>query len=163
MRYFLILCVLVSLLSAPAVRAEQEELSLPRFVTLKAGEANIRTGPGLRYQIKWVYNRRGLPLEIIAEFEQWRQVRDMDGDEGWLHRSMLSSERSAVITVKKGNAALHHDADTSSPAVAYAEYGVVVQVKECQKTMCKVSGEDHKGWVEKSQLWGVYPDEVFEE
>ncbi len=89
----LCMCLLMHMQPAHA----KTELKLPRFVSLKTNEANVRNGPGLQYQIKWVLKRKFIPLEVIAEFEQWRKIRDVDGDQGWVHRAMLSSKRTTLI------------------------------------------------------------------
>ena len=136
-------------------------LPLPRFVSIKSNEANVRAGPGLRYPIKWVMVRENLPLEIIAEFDQWRKVRDIQGDEGWMHKAMLSGRRTALV---KGNLKnLFERADFDSEAVATMENGVIVEINSCGSTFCNAAvNDDVEGYIPKEDLWGVYNNEVFD-
>lgn len=135
-------------------------LPIPRFVTLKSDEANLRKGPGTRYPIHWVYKREGLPVEIINEFGNWRQVRDHDLVTGWMHQSMLSGYRNAMII---GEAqALRRDPGEDSPGLLLAQPGVIAELLECGVGWCELQIEGRKGWIEKSHLWGVYPQEFIE-
>lgn len=160
-------------LKAPAKPAEPEasetdtgpaepSLPLPRFVSLRTDPVNLRTGPGVRYPVDWVYMRRRLPVEIIAEFETWRQIRDADGAEGWVHQSMLSGRRTGMI---RGEAAplRKTNADIPDP-LAMLEAGVVVDIQRCpeQGVFCRVEVNGLQGWLKRDQIWGVYPQEVVE-
>lgn len=139
-------------------RASQTNLPIPRFVCIKAGEANMHVGPGNTYPIEWKYVRKFLPVEIIAEFEHWRQVRDAQGTVGWLHKSLLSSKRFAMVQNKVVN--LYTGPDMDSPVIATVEPGVVGKVQECFQSLCKIDIQGIKGWVKRDFLWGVYPDET---
>lgn len=136
-------------------------LPVPRFVTIKASEANIRTGPSQRYPVRWVYQRAWFPVEVTAEFEQWRKIRDMDGDEGWVHESLLSGRRSVFI---RGNAiqVLYRFPDPKSFAVIRVKPGVMAGLTKCEKEWCRIDVEGEQGWIERKFLWGVYKDEVVE-
>ncbi|MGF1639894.1 MAG: SH3 domain-containing protein [Rhodospirillales bacterium] len=144
---------------APAV-ASEGGLPLPRFVTVRAGEANLRTGPGTRYPVEWVYRRPGLPLEIIAEFDTWRRVRDWQGIDGWMHAGMLSGQRSVVIT-GEGRVLRERD-DPASPVLARVEAGVVGRLLECPagSAACRIEAGGVRGWIDRTTLWGVYEGEV---
>jgi len=131
--------------------------TLPRYASLRSDEVNLRTGPGVRYPVEWVLQRRHMPVEILAEFENWRKVRDWQGTEGWVHQSMLSGRRFAIITGEIR--ALHRQADPNSPAVARLEPGVVAQVMECKDQWCRLDVNGFKGWATRSEFWGVYPSE----
>jgi SH3-like domain-containing protein len=133
-------------------------LPIPRFVSLKSNDVNIRVGPGVDYPIKQVYMRANLPMEVIAEFGNWRKVRDIDGGEGWALHSLLSGKRYAIIIVQTPMLNMYK----GSRAVRRLEEGVQVQVKECKKKQCDVVVEGSHGWVEKSSLWGAYADEKFD-
>ncbi len=111
-------------LGASSLQAADDKLPLPRFVSLRAEEVNVRTGPGVRYPINWVFHKRDLPVEIVAEFENWRKVRDVDQAEGWVHQSMLSGRRSIVIV--GGVRDLKSDPTAASTAIARLEPGVVL-------------------------------------
>lgn len=148
------------LLATPAA-AKPEKLPVPRFVSIKATEANIRTGPNVRYPVKWVFVRKGEPVEITAEFEQWRKVRDKQGDDGWIHESMLSGRRQVIITGDKAPV-LYRKPDTASPGIIRLEPEIRAELLACKMEWCRVEVEGHKGWIEKSRLWGVYNHEEIE-
>ena len=139
-------------------RASQTKLPLPRFVCIKSTVANMHVGPGNNYPIEWKYMRQFLPVEVIAEFEHWRQIRDCQGTVGWIHKSLLSSKRFVIVQQKVAN--LYSGPDLESPIMATVEPGVVAKVSECFHTMCKVDIQGVKGWIKRDFLFGVYPDEV---
>ena len=136
-------------------------LPVPRYVSLKSDHVNVRSGPTKDNDVAWVYTRSGLPVEITAEFENWRRVRDSEGAEGWVYHSLLSGRRTAVITMKSKNelASLYDSADETSAVVARLQAGVVAQVKHCAAGWCHISGKGFDGWIEQPRLWGVYADE----
>ena len=144
---------------SPVVSADAEaSLPVPRFVSLHADKVNLRTGPGDRYPIEWVFTRKEMPVEITKEFENWRMIRDWQGTEGWVHERMLTGKRAVVI--KGGIRTLHRQPDVASPAIARAEPGVVARLLECRADWCRIDAADHTGWVQRGDLWGVYRDEV---
>jgi SH3-like domain-containing protein len=132
-------------------------LPLPRFASLRASEVNLRTGPGVRYPIDWVFQRRGLPVEITAEFENWRKIRTPENTEGWVHRQMLSGKRSIIVTGKEQ--VMRRQPEPSAPAVARLEPGVIAQVSECGDTWCRVEASGFRGWLPRAGTWGTLPDE----
>jgi len=144
-----------------ADNAEGSGLPVPRFVSLRTDPVNLRSGPGLRYPVEWVYHRRHLPVEVVAEFDTWRRIRDPDGTEGWVHQSMITGRRTGIV---RGTAqALHHsDGDTSS--VATLEAGVIVNVQRCPagSQSCRVEVNGIQGWLKRDQMWGIYPTETVE-
>jgi SH3-like domain-containing protein len=139
-------------------------LPVPRYVSLKSDHVNVRAGPTKDNDVAWVYTRAGLPVEITAEFENWRRVRDSEGSEGWVYHSMLSGRRTAVVTMKSKDelAPLYDRADPSSALAARLQAGVVTQVKKCVSGWCRVTGNGFDGWIEQQRLWGVYADEKVE-
>ena len=155
--FLTLLAVWVGALLLAGDAEAQSELKLPRFVSIKSSEVNVRTGPGLRYQIKWVIKRDELPVEVIAEFEQWRKIRDIDGDEGWTHSAMLSGKRTVLI--KGGEQILREKPEANAFPVAKLEKGALAEVLECNATYCKVKANEYRGWLERAQLWGIYPGE----
>lgn len=133
-------------------------LKIPRFVSLKSGEANARTGPGDTYPIRWVYQRKNLPLEVTAEFKLWRRIKDFDGEQSWVHQALLSSRRYAILL---------HDASgkseyDGSAKVARFKKGVQVKLIECKQDECQVEYGNFQSWLKKKDLWGVYNWEVFD-
>jgi SH3-like domain-containing protein len=134
-------------------------LPIPRFVSLRATEANMRAGPGEQYPIKWTYRRQGLPLEVTAEYEHWRRVRDWQGAEGWMHSSMLTGRRSIIVT---GDVRpLHAEPDPHSGVLARVESKVIGKLLGCPKSgdWCQVEVGGVKGWLRRSEMWGVYKEE----
>jgi SH3-like domain-containing protein len=158
-----VLAVLLLLpLPAGAGAPETSGLPVPRFVSLRADKANMRTGPGEQYPIKWVYQRPGLPLEIIAEYYNWRRVRDWQGTEGWMHTSMLSGRRYVVVT--GAERALRAKPDSGADIVAKVDPSVVARLRRCPAagSWCEVEVTGIRGWLPRSDLWGVMPDEAVE-
>ena len=155
----------IALLASAAQAVEQKRgqvtnLPLPRFVSLKANEGNVRRGPSLTHRIDWVFTRRDMPLEITAEHGHWRRVQDRDGVGGWVHYALLSGVRTVLI--EQDMTAIHTRPDAAAPVDAALELGVVARLGECSVDWCWVSAGGYKGWVEKSALWGVGKDEVRE-
>src|SRR5215469_1248649 len=136
-------------------------LPVPRYVSLKSDHVNVRAGPTKDNDVAWVYTRAGLPVEITAEFENWRRVRDSEGAEGWVYHSLLSGRRTAVITMKNKDdlASLYESASSLSPVAARLQAGVLAQVKKCDSHWCHIAGNGFDGWIEQQRLWGVYADE----
>ena len=136
-------------------------LPIPRYVSLKSDHVNVRAGPTKDNDVAWVYTRSGLPVEITAEFENWRRVRDSEGAEGWVYHSLLSGRRTAVITMKKKDdlAPIYDRADSASGIAAKLQAGVVATVKRCNDGWCRIAGNGFDGWIEQQRLWGVYADE----
>lgn len=134
-------------------------LPVPRFVSLSSDEVNLRTGPGLRYPIKVILKKDGLPVEIIKEFDVWRQIRDRDGDEGWVHKSLLSGRRSVIVTGHIQT--LYRHPDEGSRPVVKLEPGVIAGLDRCDKEWCYLRVASYKGWINRGSVWGVYPEERF--
>ena len=142
--------------------SEVSGLPIPRFVSLRADTVNMRSGPGLRYPVEWVYQRRYLPVEVLAEFETWRRIRDPDGTEGWVHQSMISGRRTGII--RNTPKMLRRNYGDDLATVAMLEAGVIVHVQRCLEgsPMCRVEAGGFQGWLKRNQFWGVYPPEVVE-
>ena len=126
---------------------------VPRFVTLKFDEANLRAGPGREYPVLWQYRIIGLPLLVDSEFDIWRKVIDHDGTVGWMHGSVLSLQRMALV--KKNMAEIHASPDQNSIIIALAERNALVELKSCPKAWCKVASEEVSGWINRQALWGL--------
>lgn len=149
----------------------QTGLPIPRFVSLRANKVNLRTGPSERYPVIWVYQRRNYPMEVIAEFNNWRKLRDIDGAIGWVHENLIVGKQYAVIVNNKTVAAsqfqeqlpakqilLYRAPDESSYPLLRAEIGALGKILKCQVDWCQLQFDRHKGWIRKVNLWGVYPD-----
>ncbi len=132
-------------------------LPVPRFVSLKSDEVNMRAGPGTRYPIRWVYVRKDTPVEIIEEFGHWRKVRDVDGDNGWIHQTMLKGTRMAFVHSAKATIYAYPYMDANP--LFYVEPQTLVEITECKPLWCNIRVNDLKGWISKENLWGVYKNE----
>jgi SH3-like domain-containing protein len=139
-------------------------LPVPRFVSLKADKVNMHIGPAKHYEVKWLYQRAGLPVEITAEFENWRRIRDSDGTEGWVYHSLLSGRRTGVVMAKSKDELIpvYDKPDAKGVVTARLQPGVQGSVKRCNAAWCRVTGPGFDGWVPQERLWGVYPNEKVE-
>jgi SH3-like domain-containing protein len=157
-----LLCVAIgTTASAKDSTSTTSGLPVPRYVSLKSDHVNVRAGPTKDNDVAWVYTRSGLPVEITAEYENWRRVRDSEGAEGWVYHSLLSGRRTAVVTMKNKDdlVSIYDSADRTGGVTARLQAGVVAQVKKCTSTWCHVYGSGFDGWIEQQRLWGVYSDE----
>jgi SH3-like domain-containing protein len=141
-------------------------LAVPRFVSIKSDKVNVHSGPTRDHDITWIYTRAGLPVEITAEYENWRRVRDWEGAEGWVYHSLLSGRRTGLVRANpKTNEdyiPIYASADAKSAVAAKLQRGVLGKLKHCTGTWCRIIGEGFDGWVEQDRLWGVYPNEKVE-
>lgn len=139
-------------------------LPIPRFVTLKSDRTNVRSGPNKDQEVRWVYTRAGMPVEITAEFENWRRIRDWEGAEGWVYHSLLSGRRNAVIVPAKKDdlVPLYQTADPASAVMARLQAGVLAQIKNCDGHWCEIAGKGFSGYIVQERLWGAYPNEKVE-
>lgn len=141
-------------------------LPVPRFVSLKSDRVNVRAGPSKDHDVVWVYMRAGLPVEITAEFENWRRIRDWEGAEGWVYHTMLSGRRTALVAPQTKSQTdllpMYERAGGEAPVAAKLQPGVLGSVKRCSEGWCRMTGERFDGWIEQPRLWGVYPNEKLE-
>ncbi len=154
--------VVTSVVSARAedVRGQVTNLPLPRYVSMKAAEGNVRRGPSLTHRIDWVFKRRGMPLQITAEYGNWRKVQDRDGAGGWVHYALLSGVRTVLI--EPNMLPVYANPDSKTQINAHFEAGVVARLGTCTPDWCRISAGGYKGWTLKSNLWGVDPSEIRE-
>lgn len=149
-------------------------LPIPRYVSLRSDEINVRRGPGLDYRIDWVFRRAGLPVRIVDEFGDWRRVVDSDEAGGWVFHALLTGRRTALVTApgvvlmpEPGSAGAERPCEGPAPlpprAVACAEQGVVARLETCGPAWCRIERDGHAGWVPKAAIWGVGRDEVFDD
>jgi SH3-like domain-containing protein len=157
-----IAALLLSFILTAGVAAQEigreTNLPIPRFVSIKAAEANVRRGPSLTHRIDWVFQRRHLPVEVTAEYGNWRRVRDIEGAGGWVHYSLLSGARYVLVTTDQ--AGMFADPDPSSRQLAKVEAGVVARLGDCDPEWCEVTADRTSGWMRKADVWGVTKDEV---
>ena len=148
-----------------ATNGKSTGLRVPRFVSLKSNKVNVRRGPATDQAIVWVFARAGLPVEVIAEFENWRRVRDSEGADGWVYHSLLSGRRTVLVspwTKGQGSVPLRAKRSPSSGVVAQLQPGVIGDVVDCDGNWCKLSVGDYTGYVQQERLWGVYRNEKIE-
>ncbi|MBS0536191.1 MAG: aspartyl-trna synthetase [Proteobacteria bacterium] len=136
-------------------------LPIPRFVSLKSDRTNVRGGPNKDQDVRWVYTRAGMPVEVTAEFENWRRIRDWEGAEGWVYHSLLSGRRTAVIvpTKKDDLVPLYQEPNPASAVMARLQAGVLAQIKNCDGHWCEIAGKGFAGYIVQERLWGAYPNE----
>ena len=152
---FLILSV------APVFAAGDEKPeTLPRFASLRWAEVNLRTGPGDRYPIEWILTKKGMPVEVVDKYDVWRKVLDWQGSSGWVHERTLAGGRTVMVTGQMRS--LRAEPSATAPVVAKAEPGALAQLLACRGAWCRIEAQGIKGWLERGQIWGVFPDEVVE-
>ncbi|HLY57155.1 MAG TPA: SH3 domain-containing protein [Stellaceae bacterium] len=159
-----ILAVLWLTSAQAAIAAEDAKpvLPVPRFVSMRHGEVNLRVGPGTRYPVAWVFVRQNLPVEITQEFENWRKIRDSEGTEGWVHEASLQGRR--YIVVEGAIRAVRADPAADANLVARAEPGVIGRLEKCpaeSMDWCRVEVGGIRGWLRRTEMWGVYPQEIY--
>jgi len=155
------------LISATFALAQEQQkgpvsnLPIPRYVSLKSDRVNVREGPSKEHPTLWIYTRAGLPVEITAEFETWRKIRDSEGSEGWVLHSLLSGRRTALVAPWKKEPQVLTASDHTTP-VAKLGPGVVGTLRGCDGKWCRLAGKDFDGYIQQENLWGVYPGEKVE-
>jgi len=164
---FSALFLFLILLSAPFAAVAEKKTAfrstpypLPRFVSLSSDEVFVRSGPGTRYPVQWVYKKKHLPLEIVLEFESWRKIEDYEGHSGWIHQSLLSGKRTALIHYGD-NADLYRRPRADSRKVAQIESHVIGHLEECRVDWCAFETDGYKGWMQRKFIWGIYENEIF--
>jgi SH3-like domain-containing protein len=145
--------------SAEAAKTDPNAPKLPRFAALRSDDVNLRSGPGTRYPIEWVYKRRDLPVEIQREFEVWRLVQDMDGIRGWVHEATLTGRREFIVTGH--DATLLAEPKDGAAKVAILKVGVIGRIRSCPRSSdwCEMQTGSYRGYLRRDQVWGVLPDE----
>jgi SH3-like domain-containing protein len=136
------------------------EGTLPRFASLRHDTVHVRAGPSQDFPIRWTYQRQGLPVQILREYEHWRFVRDAEGDEGWVHASGLRRQRTVLVT--GSTRALRAEPAEHGKPVARLETGVVAKLEKCERIWCRLSVKGYTGWVKQQEVWGIRPGERLE-
>jgi SH3-like domain-containing protein len=149
---------LALLLAAAPGHAADKAPPVPRFVTLRSDKVNVRTGPGEQYPIDWVFTRKDMPVEIVAEFNHWHRIRDVEGTEGWVQERMVTGKRAVIVRGQQR--VLRERPSGDAAAIARAEPGVIARLVECQPGWCRVEAGGVSGWLKREEIWGVYPGEV---
>ena len=139
-------------------KGQVTNLPIPRYVSLKVKEANARRGPSLSHKIDWIYKRQNMPLEIYAEYENWRRVRDFEGLGGWVHYTLLSGIRYVLIKNELLEMRLLPSIDAQ--VIAKVPQHNIATLDKCNKDWCRIIDDGYKGWVPKNGIWGVYENEL---
>ena len=158
MRYSITLKIVCILLTAVSIdsRADlgkETGLRVPRFVSMNSSKVNVRAGPGTRYPIKWVFQRKSLPVQIVAESDTWRKIRDFEGIEGWVHQRMLSGRRRAIVI--EAIQQLRRAPERTAKTIALFEPGVILRLDKCSEAWCLVEGGSYEGWIHRKSIWGA--------
>lgn len=153
---WLSLLILAALAAGPATAAD----SAIYFASIKSDKIYMRVGPGEDYEIKWVYHRKGLPVEVLGSYDAWRRVKDIDGEIGWIHATLLSRERTAMV-VGDSLATVTRSDDTASRVIAKARAGAIGILRHCEALVCEVKFDGVEGWVSRARLWGLTGGERF--
>jgi SH3-like domain-containing protein len=154
MRFWLMVFVVVfSGLAHAAEVGEVTGMPLGRYASLKSAEVNVRTGPGTRYPILWVFQRAQMPVQIVGEYEHWRKIRDFEGTEGWVHKAMVSGTRTAIVI--QDGFTMRSAPSEQSPPVARLSPTVVGVLEECENGWCLIQVKTFTGWVKETYLWGA--------
>lgn len=153
-----LMLALTASLAAPAGHATEQKPTVPRFASLRHNKVHMRAGPGTRFPIRWVYRRRGLPIEILRDYGIWRYLRDPWGTKGWVHVRNLTSKRTVLVTGRVR--ALRAEPSEKAPPVARVEPTVIGRLERCERDWCRLSVGQYTGWLRRRDLWGVYRDET---
>lgn len=156
-----LLCVPQALSQEASQAFRATEYPLPRFASLRSNEVYVRTGPGQKYPVQWVFRKKGIPVEIVLEYDIWRKIKDVEGQQGWVHKSLLSGRRTGFIRGEE-QVALQTKPKQNNKIQAYLEPNVLVDIALCDGTWCHVNAAGYKGWLKQSSIWGVYEAEKFD-
>jgi SH3-like domain-containing protein len=163
--FLLSVAAAIAIAAGPVAAAEPVEnpdgttnLPVPRFVSLKSNSAMMRAGPEERFPILWEYKRKGLPVEVLGEYKQWRQVRDPDGTLGWMQKALLTGTRTGLVIGETRT--LFTSPDVQSRIAWRIAPGTVVTITLCENIWCRVSNGGRSGYILRNQLWGTYPNEA---
>lgn len=147
------LAVLIAAFAVPA--------SAARYASLRSDKVFLREGPTYQHRVLFTYKRKDYPVQVIATYESWRRVRDVDGTVGWISQMMLSDTRTVLVT-GKGHAAIRSQPYATASLRAWADPGVVAKLKACKPQFCEIVADGLRGWIDKSRIWGVDSGETFE-
>ena len=163
---FIVLLCMIGVFVAVAKESNttsQSSDSLPRFVSLRDETVNARSGPGTKYPIEWVYKQKSAPVEVIAEYENWRRIRDWQGSESWVLSQLLTRKRFAkVLTPGENN--LYAKNNYKSKIIARIEDDVIGEIKKCpaDNDFCLISFGNYEGWMSRQNLYGIYDKEIID-
>ena len=134
-------------------------LEIPRYVSLKSNDANIRVGPSKNYPIEIKYIKKNYPLKVLEEYDDWRKVQDFKNNIGWIHKSLISGTRTGIVLSNDSeNIKLLNTLDGN--VIGEIGKGNIVFLEKCKIDLCLVASRNYKGWVDKKNIWGVKEKEI---
>ena len=135
-------------------------LELPRFVSLKSNDVNLRVGPSINYPIKIKYIEKNLPVEVIDEFDAWRKIKDYDDHVGWLHKSLIKGDRFILTVTKKENKKNIYNRPNGK-IIGIVNNNNILSLEKCLVNWCYITHDNLRGWLSKEFIWGVYKEEIY--
>ena len=153
LRGFLTLLGLITFLSKPTLAINLEETNY--FACVKSSTTNVRTGPGSNYPVKFTFNMRGMPVRVVAGYDNWNEIEDFEGERGWVNQNLLSGRRTVMVRTAKSYVNMYSAATTESRVLLKLENKVIGKLTGCKKDWCKIEVRNKKGWVEKGDFYGV--------
>ena len=159
MKIIISLLILFSINTSARNIGTETGLEVPRFVSLKSNDANIRVGPSVNYPIILKYVITDFPLKIIDEHKDWRQINDFENNKGWIHKSLIKGERHG-ITISTNDNMINIFNTVSGRIVGKIKIHNIIKLEKCKLNWCLISKDSHKGWIEKKYIWGVNKNEI---
>jgi SH3-like domain-containing protein len=155
MRIFIIIFSIFLLLSSSIKAASRIVEEVNYFASLRASETNVRAGPGSNYPIKFTYKLKGIPVRVISEYDNWSEIKDYEGQTGWVTQTLLTKKRTVMVRISKSFVDMHSKDTEKSRVIYHLENNVIGDYIKCDDGWCGVKIENKKGWVKKSNLWGI--------
>ena len=140
--------------AAPADRTTPSGLPVPRYVSLKFAEVNARAGPGDDSRLLWVYRAKGLPVQVVAETDEWRRICDPEGGLAWVHKRTTDGRRT-VMRLAPGPLPLRAGAKPDGHVDAYLQSRALANLDRCAKGWCRIKAGQRSGWVPAGEVWGT--------
>ena len=157
MRKYISVLIILFCSNIYANKGPVTNLDMPRFVSLKSNDVNLRIGPSINYPIELKYVQINLPVEIIDEFDVWRKIRDHQDNKGWLHKSLIKGDRF-VLTTNNTKKVYNRP---NGKVIGEAESNNILSLESCLINWCFISNTNIEGWISKDYLWGAYRNEIY--
>ena len=144
----LILLLFLFMVSAPQAA---------EYASIKKDGVNVRSGPSTDNDVRWEVFK-DFPLEILKRDGDWANCRDYEGDSGWIHKDLLSKNKTVIVKKKKVNLRNVPSTGSNSKIIAIVKYGVVFDVLDKKGDWLKVKHDDGtKGWIYNTLIWPADP------
>ena len=138
----------------PQTRPSASGFCVPRWLSLKSNEVLVRRGPGFDYPALFTYRARGLPVQVVAETEEWRRVCVPEGGAVWVHKSMVDGRRM-VRSPAGAPLPLLSRPQTGARRTALMNPSAMASLDRCERGWCSINAGGARGWVAERGLWGV--------